>query len=156
MDIVLNIVGGVCYSLDHLELNNNLYQTHVRCYIYVSVLFSLCITSSENWLLSGGSFAISNLIVTTMVTNHFKQVPGEYYIVVCTTIVCLSVSLYCVESYYRKIYLMYKNMMELKSKQSTILNSFPESLVIADMKSEQFTYYNDAFDSLFHVQERFS
>lgn len=46
---------------------------------------------------------------------------------------------------------MYKNMKELKKKQSTILKLFPESLVIADMKIKEFIYCNDAFNSLFNV-----
>lgn len=116
IDIILNLIGGWCYCFDHMQLDPSTYHPHVRSYIYVSVLFSISITTSHSWLRSSVSFLVSNVLVTVGVYKHFNYVPAEYYIVVATTIVCFVISLYCIERYLRQIYLMYKNMKEMKTK----------------------------------------
>ncbi len=96
-------------------------------------------------------FALSNVIVSTTLTLHFDHVPNEHYIMVGTTIMAVATSLYSIEVYTRKIYLMYKNMQAMEKKHSSILNLFPESLAIVNLKEKQFVYYNKAFDMLFNA-----
>ena len=136
MSDIINYVTAICFSLDHATFDTKVYQTHVRSYIYVSQLMSLNIISSKSWLHTSISFAISNLIVTAFIVTRFDYVPCEYYIVVLTAITCNMVTLYCFESYLRKIYLMYKDTKEMKNQQSIILNLFPESLAIANLKTK--------------------
>lgn len=112
----MNYVTAICFSLDHSTFDNAEYKTHVRSYIYVSYLMSLNIISSQNWVKTSISFALSNLIVTAYIVSHFDYVPSEYYFVVFTTILCNMTTLYCFESYMRKIYLMYKDTKEMKNQ----------------------------------------
>ena len=115
MSSIINYVTAICFSLDHATFDTKIYQTHVRSYIYVSVLMSINIISSKSWQNTSISFAISNLMVTAYIITRFDHVPPEYYIVVLTTILCNMVTLYCFESYLRKIYLMYKDTKEMKN-----------------------------------------
>ena len=131
---MFNIIIGISYLTEHWAFDKKEYRTPLRCYVYVGTLFFLSTTNSLNWLASSISFIVSNMIVTIYIRNYFESIPSEYYIIVISTIACFSLSLYCTESDQRKVYNMYTNMMDLKKKQSTILNLFPECLVITNIK----------------------
>ena len=117
----------------------------------MSITFSISIITSTNWLRSSLFYVISNSMVAFAIYRHFHVVPLEYSLCVISSVCCIALCLYCVEQYHRRLFMTYKNLKELQTKQSLILNLFPECFVIANLRTLQFSYYNAAFDNLFKL-----
>ena len=57
-----------------------------------------------------------------MIYYRFKSVTIEYYPIILGAVIIYAMTLYVVEKNLRKLYLMYQNVLDLKSKMATILH----------------------------------
>ena len=104
---------------------------------------------SDNWKKTSISFLVSNVIFIIGINQHFVTIPNELYAVITGCWICMTLTVYYVEWNSRLLFKIYIDQQRIEEKQSIILKLFPEALVIANLKSKEFDYYNEAFKGLY-------
>lgn len=100
-DWIGSITCGICYSIDHYTLSPVVFQTHVRAYIYVSIIFSICVIASSSWVRSATAFGTSVLFLISNLKIHFKTLTDEYYVIILITFVLITMTCFKVEAFNR-------------------------------------------------------